>query len=470
PSQRGTKWDNDWLQEKDNSGVLISKWCQQDRIEGKAYCRACSRSFSIMQHGISAIRQHADGQNHKIQISAIGQQKTMTSFFSVMNDDPAKQAVSSTTISEQAMAANLRQNNGLLAKLKEELPHLIDVGGCSLHHVHNAVQYAVKALDTSGETEGLLDDVYNNFRFKSRRKAFHQTALNLTEHAFIRRVETRWLQVLIVVRRILEQWPALQQFFSNQQNIQNDRARRIREALTDKALARLQFLEQALPRCEKIEKLFQNESTQVHLLSSSLDDLCGCILTCFVREDVVNETNSLSDLADRAKERSNQLNNASLVIGGKTRETVDRLSPIDRIGFYKSVRDFYCELVQRLFSYLPLQNKILRALRFVDPNYLLGEDFNFDRTVLRVAKTMSTVIAVDELDELRLEVTRLRVSNSELEKSNPEKFWSCLPTATYPLLSKLGRSACCIPHGNADSERFLKWLANDLTKQRNKLS
>ena len=54
---------------------------------------------------------------------------------------------------------------------------MVDVGGCSLHHIHNAVQYAVQKL--SDLVEEFMDDVYNYFRYGKRRHAFKNLCTRL---------------------------------------------------------------------------------------------------------------------------------------------------------------------------------------------------------------------------------------------------------------------------------------------------
>jgi hypothetical protein len=52
------------------------------------------------------------------------------------------------------------------------------------------------------------------------------------------------------------------------------------------------------------------------------------------------------------------------------------------------------------------------------------------------------------------------------------EYWRSLDREKYPLLRSLAlltRQSDTIPHGNADSERHLKWVANNCTKIRNKL-
>ena len=107
------------------------------------------------------------------------------------------------------------KKSGVLARVKQEhAPNIVDVGGCSLHHVANAVSHATSAL--GDEVENFALDVFAFFKHRSGLlKDFRgmQTILDLPTHRILRFVSTRWLSVLPVVERLLEQLPALRVFF-----------------------------------------------------------------------------------------------------------------------------------------------------------------------------------------------------------------------------------------------------------------
>ena len=86
------------------------------------------------------------------------------------------------------------ERGGLVTCLQkeEELGQIIDLGGCSLHHVHNATKYAVGCL--GHELELFLKDLYNYLRYTKRKCGLSeiQACLGVNEESFIRPVETRW--------------------------------------------------------------------------------------------------------------------------------------------------------------------------------------------------------------------------------------------------------------------------------------
>ena len=54
--------------------------------------------------------------------------------------------------------------SGVFVRLQDAIGPLIDVGGCSLHYVHNATRHATEAIDAIG-VEKLLSEIYNFFRY-----------------------------------------------------------------------------------------------------------------------------------------------------------------------------------------------------------------------------------------------------------------------------------------------------------------
>lgn len=98
--------------------------------------------------------------------------------------------------------------SGVLARIKQQYAsHLLDIGGCSLHHVHNAVSYATSKL--GDEIEEFAIDVFAFFKYRSglwEEYSGLQVLMDIPEHHLLRFVSTRWLVMLPVVNRLLEQW------------------------------------------------------------------------------------------------------------------------------------------------------------------------------------------------------------------------------------------------------------------------
>ena len=84
-----------------------------------------------------------------------------------------------------------------------------------MHHVHNSVEKAMSSLIE--EREEAIDETFFYIRYAKAANSFIkiQKMMDLEPLKFLRRVETRWLQIYEVVQRFLELLPALSEFFSS---------------------------------------------------------------------------------------------------------------------------------------------------------------------------------------------------------------------------------------------------------------
>lgn len=57
--------------------------------------------------------------------------------------------------------------NGFQKKLKEDVPHLLDIDGDVCHHIHNAVKCFTAELDSENLLCNILDDINMDFKFSS---------------------------------------------------------------------------------------------------------------------------------------------------------------------------------------------------------------------------------------------------------------------------------------------------------------
>ena len=155
--------------------------------------------------------------------------------------------------------------NGVIVRIKKNFaPNILDIGGCSLHHIANAVSYATASL--GDDIENVAVDIHSFFKHRSGLcEEFRnmQVLLDLPEHRILRFVSTRWLSVLPVVKRLLEQLVGLRTFFkdlkiSKPQLAKQPRALRIMDALNDPVIeAKMKFLSAVLPQFESLKNYFK---------------------------------------------------------------------------------------------------------------------------------------------------------------------------------------------------------------------
>lgn len=131
------------------------------------------------------------------------------------------------------------------------------------------------------------------------------------------------------------------------------------------------------------------------------------------------------------------------------------------------MKSFFTTAVQRLQSYLPYGNIVLRATQFLCP-----ENQSKTKMVkwgLELAKNLPGVISETDTVQLTLEIRYLQSMRTghNASKNDVRAHWTNLhQTGKYPQMVKLARAICVLPHGNADVERIFSNLHDILTKKR----
>lgn len=103
-------------------------------------------------------------------------------------------------------------NNSLSTLLKQDIPNLF-VMKCICHSFHLCASYDCKKLPRS--VEDLARDIHNYFLSPKQSMAFKefQEFADVKPHKILHPSQTRWLSLHSVVKRLLEQLPALKLFF-----------------------------------------------------------------------------------------------------------------------------------------------------------------------------------------------------------------------------------------------------------------
>lgn len=157
--------------------------------------------------------------------------------------------------------------NSVVSRFKEEYPGIY-TSKCICHSVHLCASKACKELPRS--CESLACNVYNKLKSSDKRQHQFQEFqhfLNIEVHKILRPSETRWLSLNAVVRRILEQWDALNYYFKAQMFTARLReVEQIVQALNYPLIKLFYlFLDWVLSKFTKLNELFQ--STSVVLIS-----------------------------------------------------------------------------------------------------------------------------------------------------------------------------------------------------------
>lgn len=168
----------------------------------------------------------------------------------------------------------------------KDIPNLF-IMKCICHSFHMCFSYACKELPR-GE-EDFARDVYNYLKNSPKRLDDYQDFqkfLNIKPNKLLHPSQTRWLSLLPVVERFIEQLAALTLYFKNA--VLGDRllaANSILEkCLAPSTILYLQFLKFALPYFYDLNKEMQSESSKLFVLYEKVFTTYKTIL-CFIKPE-----------------------------------------------------------------------------------------------------------------------------------------------------------------------------------------
>ena len=237
--------------------------------------------------------------------------------------------------------------------------HLVDIGGCTLHHVSNAVKNSLPEPFNCEKIEELLQDASVFFKrhvqFAEKYEKI-QEILNVEKHKILRYCEVRFLSVYIVVDRLIEQFSPFKYLFLNEipkhhkEILQQPRVVRIITALKDKfTLPTLYFIKHALEIFQKYEKLFQRTDTTIHLLYDKQIDLFRTTLIYFCRLDEIEKCSFNNELlAFDYEKAANILPLKDFSIGRNTKRLVEKFSEDEAKMFLQAIKRFFTNICHQL--------------------------------------------------------------------------------------------------------------------------
>ena len=301
--------------------------------------------------------------------------------------------------------------SGVEVRLREVAPHLLDIDGDTVHHVHNASKRLTQPFDRMVEKFG---------------KALHtdiewhkDVEESLTEICVIVGTKytkppmysaTRWLSVYQVALDVLRQLSAYTlcyfSFLCTSDKVLYDvrnipifkkcnlsleskaRIREIQATLASKTLTpegkerkskllqclfikRKEFLctvyfyTATLPMLQKFVKFFQSEVPMIHLLHDKMNELFVDFVSGFLKPEVVKGCSRVTALQVI---EDNCLSEKDMYVGS-AKNILAALPPLHslRDDFYGKARKAYIECADYMQRTLPLNNKVLKHLSAVDP-------------------------------------------------------------------------------------------------------
>ena len=310
--------------------------------------------------------------------------------------------------------------------------------------------------------------------------------LGLDDELFVRHVQCRWLTLLPALDRIVKSWEAVKKYFLEELPKQatekrtskslekNEWYNRTCRKLQDKSFpAQLAFLVSVEPIFKKFLCFFQNEGPLIHLLRDQMCELLKSVMHRFLKSQAINDKEGKHLLTVEYFKPDIQLSFTQIEVGEKTRTALSKLTTDQQKIALKGMKQFYLDTTKYLIDHLPIDNKLLRDITFLNP--LLRDNQHGAQAIRRLAVIMPT-ISEEEVclvtDEWRV-YHEGSVIDSDSTTQRIDHYWASVfqeknmqGKLKYSVLQKLVKSLLSLAHGNADVERSLSANKRTLTPDR----
>lgn len=290
---------------------------------------------------------------------------------------------------------------------------------------------------------------------------------------------TRWLSMQHAVKRVLEYWTVLFNFFQVERIEENSKAADFifNEFNNSCTKAFLLFLSYILNYFNTFNALFQGKKLLIHELSFQCKKLFKQVLSHYVKPEFINVFNI------NCKNPNIFLDLKAIDLGRECNAFVANLPEDIQTFIRKSCLEFYISAATDMQKRFPLTNSFFDSLKFLNPQIALSLVKPNDLTYLQIIWDQFKSIEGIDGDHIDREWKNIATDFSDdaqkredLLTLSVEDFWNRLGKCKnfsdeyeYCHVVRLAKLCMCLPHSNAETERVFSIITDVKTKKRNKL-
>jgi len=279
---------------------------------------------------------------------------------------------------------------------------------------------------------------------------------------------------LAVVQRIIEQWDALNLYFSEKWLSEKlVPAENIHFQLNDPfTKAYFYFLEWILPKFTGMNQYFQSEYVVINTLNEKMELVYTDLLLCYMKTPL-----HLINLNDE-----NQfLSTSTVYLGVKVQNQI-------KISAIQQRKDLLKEFSNRFINFIKtsclqikkrydFSNPILPLVNMLTPSVALSSKMRKKYpSITFLSEQLHRIVNGDsniqKLDDQRCTVVLVRLPNEIQTEKEPDKFWTLikeLETGQFIDLAEFALAVLSLPHSNASCERVFSKINCIKTKSKNRL-
>lgn len=371
-------------------------------------------------------------------------------------------------------------HNSVSSKMKDMFPGIF-IMKCICHSLHLCCSEACKTLPR--RCEDLARNIFNFFCHSSKRQSQYvqfQQFLNIEVHKLLHPSQTRWLSLFAVVQRIIEQWDALNLYFTEKWLSEKlVSAENIHFQLNDPfTKAYFYFLEWILPKFTGMNQYFQSEHVVINTLNEKMELVYTDLLVCYMKRDYVTKT-PLHLI--NPNDENQFLKTSTVYLGVKVLNQI-------KIPAIQQRKDLLKEFYNRCINFIKtsclqikkrydFSNPILPLINMLTPSVVLSSNMREKYpSITCLSEQLHRIVNGDsniqKLDDQWRTIVLVRLPNEIQTEKEPDKFWTLikeLETGQFLDLAEFALAVLSLPHSNASCERVFSKINCIKTKSRNRL-
>ena len=382
-------------------------------------------------------------------------------------------------ISMDGPSVNHKFLKGVVKEREEcKIPSLIDIGSCSLHVIHGA--FRLGAEKSGWKVKKTLRGLWQIFHDSPARRDDYEALSGSTTYplAFC---STRWVESKSVADRAITIWPNVEKLVTFWEQLPKSKRPKSKSYESIKAaahdvltVAKLEFFSYVASIVEPFLKCYQTDKPMVPFLYFDLKTLITSLLKLFIKETVISEAKTASQLMKIDLDDSNFIPNKNIEIGFATEATLSELKRTDGITaaeekkFRLECRTFLTGLVSKLFERIPLDSVVVRAASVFDPKIMIEYRYEqIEKVVKRLlhylmglkiltASTCNKITQQFSMFHKDVQSCREKFTKYNRKEERLDSFFfAAFPEITkqYPDFTFLLKLILVLSHGQASVER-----------------
>jgi len=362
------------------------------------------------------------------------------------------------------------QNNSVLTNLKAMGSDIFYLH-CIAHCIHLVASKAAEKIPRF--VFKFIKSVYKHFCKSPKRIAEFEEIMEKMKvkiKKILKAGKTRWLSLQASIKRIIELWDPLAEYFDT---IKNQKF--IQDFANQELKVYLQFLAVFLEKINQLNIYFQKEASEILNARNEMFRVYSSLSNYIFKSSIIIEDQEV--VLDSQKKFNLQLEQDLTNCLLSPRELyehfmnlfagvieLDLVSEAKRENICQTFQLFLLEVLKKMKYYLPFDNMILSKIKTLDPQCSTKDDW------MALAKCFKNVIKPEQISQFYDEVSAFMDEIDELKVDrsrfiSPKKYFEAIQfykdasiSLRFPLMTKLSIALLSLPHSSAAIERVFSQL------------